>query len=180
VELIERLYALNETKEQIEVRGESVILKKTYGTIAFEYWVEDLVKLASDVYEELHRLKLAEERHRREFQFELDCRIDERIAACRKGKVDPKIAELAGEEDALKQHRRMLQEVRERSKQQMTRRLRYARHVLANLSNECRIQVLDEAIKEGILQSYDKGILDNIFMFPEKFYKIVERMAKQQ
>src|SRR3990172_10548525 len=64
VELAELLYKLNESKERIGRRADSVVLLETYGTIAFQYWVQDEVALRSEIDQELYRLKcLDEDRH---------------------------------------------------------------------------------------------------------------------
>ena len=39
--LAERLYDLDETAQEIQRRAESVLLLETYGTIAYQYWVQD-------------------------------------------------------------------------------------------------------------------------------------------
>ena len=182
-ELVERLYNLNESAEKIQRRGESVVLTESYGTIAFQYWVADEVVLGSIINETLYKISVMEQRRRQNLDDELDARINKRIRELRGGSTseakerDAKLAALAGLEDAGLAWRRRLQEIRNRERAQHKRRFAYASKVLRALSLEDRKKVLDKAVEEKIIERYDNVMVENIHLFPEIFYKIVEAFA---
>jgi hypothetical protein len=64
--LAEDLFDLNEPLRALQERARSVVLKNTFQTIAFEYWVDDLMVLKSDLMKIVDR---EIERRKAEFIF---------------------------------------------------------------------------------------------------------------
>jgi len=56
LQLVMDLSALGLTLREIRERGNSVKLKDTFGTIAFQYWVEDLVVLKTEAVNMAHEI----------------------------------------------------------------------------------------------------------------------------
>jgi len=171
-DLIELLHDLNETSERIQLRANSVLLKQTYGTIAFEYWVQDLVC----VYDERQRIE------RGRIHEELSRCLDRlrRLSRDEQRRIDEEAAELLGLEDAQRDWELKLAAIRERSRQQHKRRFAFARKALAALDEASRRKVLDEAVKKDVIASYDQAMVDNIHLFADKFYSVLEEMGKCQ
>lgn len=180
IELAELLYSLNETKGQIERRADSVVLQETYGTISFQYWVNDLVCLRSDFNKELYRLKKADEGRRVEFQLSVSLELDRRLETFRRASTDKqkmqdvRLEELEGIRLSLEQWHNKLKEIRERSKAQMTRRLQYAKQVLRAMDEDARKKILDIAVERGRIESYDAVIVQHAYLLADKLYDILE------
>jgi len=176
--LIERLYDLGETKEQIQRRADSVALKETYGTIAFQYWVEELVCLYSETAERRNR---EYQLSRQKIDEEIRRRIDrlKTLSFEAQREVDEETADLRGLEDARRDWHMKLMEIRERARQQYARRFAFARKVLGGLDREGRIKVLEAAKEQKIIQSYDEMMIENIHLFPDRFYRVVEEFARE-
>lgn len=180
IELAELLYSLNETKGQIEWRADSVVLQETYGTISFQYWVNDLVCLRSDFNKELYRLKKADEGRRVEFQLSVSLELDRRLETFRRASTDKqkmqdvRLEELEGIRLSLEQWHNKLKEIRERSKAQMTRRLQYAKQVLRAMDEDARKKILDIAVERGRIESYDAVIVQHAYLLADKLYDILE------
>lgn len=54
--LVDKLFEQGFSRQELEQRADSVLLKNTYKTIAFEYWVEDLVCSWSSRWAEVNRI----------------------------------------------------------------------------------------------------------------------------
>lgn len=173
--LVERLMGLDETCGQMQRRADSVLVQETFGTIAFQYWVKDLVVCYSEAAERKRQdrqnlIQLVNEtiRYRIE-KFRL-------LSSEEQKTVDIEIAELAGQQQAFDDWNLKLHEIRERSRREAKKKLSYARNVLNALDVESRTKVMDEAVKQKIIKQYDKPMLENIQLFPDKYYKVLEGM----
>lgn len=165
-ELIGLLYNLNETAAKIQQRADSVLLLETFGTIAFQYWVQDEVGLSIEVNQELYRLKRIEETRRINFEREMDERIDHRLAALRKAtapdenfKRELEMIELQNQITAQREANKVhIEEVRKQIKAKLAK----CREWLVSLTIDRRKEILLKAVQEGILKEYSGIELSHI------------------
>jgi len=177
--LIERLFELGETREMIQRRADSVMVKDTYGTIAFQYWVEDLVCVWSSA---MARQRQIREQTREWVDHEIKKRIEhlKKLTSEEQRKVDVDVVELAALEEAKVAWKFKLGAIMERKRTQYARRFAFAKKALAGLDRDARVRVLDEAVRQEIIKDYDESMIAEIHLFPDKLYRVVEAMSKEQ
>lgn len=138
LQLVMDLSALGLTLGEIRDRGNSVKLKDTYGTIAFQYWVEDLVVLKTEA------VKLAHEiiRRRREELLKKATFSEEMLERMGLVEVDQALR---------RQYELQMERVRERVKVRVKR----ARVFIRTAPQDIQLEVKKLAESEGLLAPND-------------------------
>lgn len=143
-QLVRDLCATSLSVAQIKERGESVKLKDTYGTIALSYWLTDLVGLRSEI-----DLLVAKEIARRkqaisDFEFNRD-----------------DIERVAYDDLMVTYNQEFYKQVRD-AEEKMKARVEFARRHVVGLSYEQKVDILVDALKRGLLPSYDEAMVNNL------------------
>lgn len=173
--LMARLFELRLPLEEIRRKGDSVVYKKTYGTIALEHWVEDEVDLRCNIEAEIIRL-------REGFDRRVDERIREMIEECRQEESYEKSLEaeeatkLEALQDALSEARLDRMKYYEKMKAESKKRLAQIRSSLVAMDNEHRAKVWEEAVRRGIVKTWDAHMVDHIWMFVDILYPIMNEV----
>ena len=160
VELAELLYKLNESKERIGRRADSVVLLETYGTIAFQYWVQDEVALRSEIDQELYRLKCLDEDRHLSFRLAVEAAIDRRLNELRVSNTveeteryigEMELIELEAAAQKLRLERKALLKLQHA---RIANKVKDCRVWLKSLSLEQRKKLLLKAVRRQYLTMY--------------------------
>ena len=168
--LVDRLEALHLPLRDIKEMAASVEVKHTFNTIAFEYWVEDLVALRSEITEEKKHLQESyNTRVREEAKRLLEARIDEA-----KKELSPegeayyrRCIELQSLEDAISIVRQRRDKWAEEVKQSTKKKLALVRSHLVAMDRESRKRIVAKAVERGEVKTFDDTMIENIQYFPD-------------
>jgi hypothetical protein len=176
--LVAELFRYGWTPVELTTRMRSVVSQDTYGTIALQYWIADLVMTPEDA-----RLYLTRERN-------AIAEKVERIIAERTERVLSDV-EAAKAEDAsivrllAAQRARLefytareqrIKELAEKEKQ----RLKDARRRIRAMSLPERRRLLDDAVREGLLHGYDNAIVEHAYLFADKLIEVLDTNKKER
>ena len=177
--LFARLDALRLPVAEIQRMARSVMAKCTYGNIAFEHWVSDEVRPAWEINAEISEER---ERLRNKFDRTVQEELERRIALCR-AELTPeadeqfkRYAELDALRESLSECEKRRARWYEDQKNIARQRIARDRAMLVGMNSEARKKVFDEAVRRGKLNGYDQTMLDNIGVFVDRLYEIVEEM----
>lgn len=182
-ELIELLYDLNEPKEKIQQRANSVMLQETYGTIAFKYWVGDLVCTRSEVDAMKRHLQRSFEAKQINHELEIKCELDRRLEEYRHTLADPSelgLAELEAVESAVEAYRLHETQKATKLRAKTKRRIAFARQQICSLDNNSRQAILEEAVRRKKIKTFDGSMVKECPALAYALYEVIEDASFMQ
>ena len=148
-------------------------MRETYGTIAFQYWLEEPEFFTAD--EIIRAGEISKERVDKEIERRI-AEIDAALSDEQKAK-DMASARMKGRMAALVEWQMERRRIEDEARETMKNRMSDARKDMACMGEAARIRVLEESVRRGIIQSYDKAMVEYFHLFPEKFWKLSEEMG---
>jgi hypothetical protein len=184
--LILDLAGLSLPISRLREMAESVKIKPTYGTIAFEHWISSRVMLEADVVAEHQALENKERRMWERFDFAVEDRINERIAraqaAVSSGAMvdDLSIVNLMEAENAVREWGRKLNEHAQRVAERERAKLRRVSAALRLMSRENRIEIFAEAERRGLCGHADDKMIDHAYLFSDRLRPVMDQLAASE
>jgi hypothetical protein len=133
-----------------------VKLADTYGTIAYKYWVKDLVCSREELEQRRNQLERSYQTKLSNFELEIKLEVDRRMKEYRHTLAVPsEYAELAAAEDAIEKYRLHEIEKAKKIRAATHRRIAFARQQICSMDNDCRRAILAEAVKRDKLKTFD-------------------------
>ena len=175
--LVAELLGLKLSLDELREMAESVKLSTTYGGIALEHWLGTRVALKSEIdgtIRVLHRqFETAVTERARAL---VDCRLKEARQALdpARERVLRRLIEVNTMEDACQELAKKRAVWEEDCRQEARKRLARARGILVAMNKETRRKVMERAVAEGRMKSFDASIIENIGYFADLLYPIVE------
>lgn len=156
--------------------------RQTYGSLALEHWVAEDILTWQEVADERARMRAEHRSFLDNFKLAVAQEVDRRTKEAQSQTIlfqDSALSQLvaaqAARDDAEREH---FEEVRKLRKERELLRAK-DKHLLRSLPDEWREKILDEAVRLGVLETWDNHILANIQLFVEDLRPALEKLRKE-